>query len=72
MRELCSGQGPAEEEALSFGATLGLKVGLLFLRFDALGNDEVLEALSHVNYSAHDGRVIGIGTDLVDKGLVNL
>jgi hypothetical protein len=71
MGKLCGGQGPAEEEALSFCATLGLKVGPLFLRFNALGNHEVLEALSHVNYSAHDGRDIGIGSDLVDKGLVN-
>src|SRR5713226_3424043 len=71
MRKLCGCQGPAEEVALSFRATLGLKVGPLFLRFDALGNHEVLEALSHVNYGAHDGGVIGIGSDLVDKGLVN-
>jgi len=68
---LCSGQGSAEEVALSFCATLGLKVCPLFLSFDALGNHEVFEALSHVNYGAHDGRVIGIGTDLADKGLVN-
>jgi hypothetical protein len=72
MRKLCSGQGSAEEVALSFCATLRLKVCPLFLRFDALGTHEVLEALSHVNYGAHDGRVIGIGSDLVDKGLVNL
>src|SRR5580658_4010379 len=71
MRKLCSGQRSAEEVALSFCATLALKVGPLFLRFDALGNHEVFEALSHVNHSAHDGRVIGIGTDLADKGLVN-
>src|SRR5712692_1514631 len=71
MGKLCGAQGPAEEVALSFRATLGLKVGPLFLRFNALGNHEVLEALSHVNYGAHDGGVIGIGTDLVDKGLVN-
>src|SRR6266849_148054 len=71
MGKLCGAQGPAEEVALSFRATLGLKVGSLFLRFDALGNHEVLEALSHVNYGPHDGRVIGIGSDLLDKGLVN-
>src|SRR5580704_11358147 len=71
MRKLCSGQGSAEEVALSFCATLGLKVCPLFLSFDALGNHEVFEALSHVNHSPHDGRVIGIGTDLADKGLVN-
>jgi len=71
MGKLFGGQGPAEEVALSFCATLALKVGPLFLRFDALGNHEVLEALSHMDYGAHDGRVIGIGTDLVDKGLVN-
>src|SRR5882762_2096262 len=71
MRKLCGGQGSAEKVALSFRATLGLKVGPLFLRFDALGNHEVLQTLSHVNYGAHDGRVIGIGSDPVDKGLVN-
>src|SRR5258708_3553888 len=31
----------------------------------------MLEALSHVDDRAHDCRVIGIGSDLVDKGLVN-
>jgi hypothetical protein len=41
------------------------------LRLDALGDHEVLEALSHVNDGAYDSRVIGIGSDLVDKGLVN-
>src|SRR5437016_2358151 len=71
MGKLFGDQGPAEEVALSFCAKLGLKVCPLFLCFDALGNHEVLEALSHVNYSAHDGRVIGIGSNLVDKGLVN-
>jgi hypothetical protein len=50
---------------------LGLKVGPLFSRFDALGNHEMFEALCHVNYGADDRRVIGIGSDLVDKGLVN-
>src|SRR5437016_12754742 len=71
MRKLCGCQGPAEKVALSFRTELGLKVGPLFSRFDALGNHEVLEALSHVNYGAHDGGVIGIGSDLVDKGLVD-
>jgi hypothetical protein len=72
LGRLFGGQGLAEEVALSFCATLVLKVCSLFLRFNALGNHQVLEALSHVNYGAHDGRVIGIGSDLVDKGLVNL
>src|SRR5260370_104489 len=71
MGKLCRAQGSAEEVALSFRATLGLKVGPLFLRFDALGNHEVLETLSHMNYGAHDGGVVGIGSDLMDKGLVN-
>src|ERR1700674_2093279 len=71
MGKLGGGQGPAEEVALSFRTVLGLKVGPLFLRFDALSNHEMLEALSHVNYGAHDCRVIGIGTDLVDKRLIN-
>ena len=71
MGKLCGVQGPAEEVALPFRATLGLKIGSLFWRFDALGNHEVLEALSHVNYGAHDGGDFGIGSDLVDKGLVN-
>src|SRR3981081_2498203 len=71
MGKLCGSQGPAEEVALSFRATLGLKVGPLLLRLDTLGNHEVLEALSHVNYGAHDGGDFGIGSDLGDKGLVN-
>src|SRR6266849_1289702 len=72
MGELVGGQGPAEEVALSFRATQGLKVGPLQLRLAALGNYQVLEALSHVNDGAHDCGVIGIGSDLLDKGLVNL
>src|ERR1700693_5797890 len=71
MGESGCGKGRAEEVALSFRATLGLKICPLFSRFDALRNHEVLEALSHVNYGADDRRVIGIGSDLVDKGLVN-
>jgi len=34
-------------------------------------NHTVLEALSHVNYGAHDRSVIGIASDPSDKGLVN-
>jgi hypothetical protein len=49
----------------------GLEEGELFLRFDALGNHALLEVLAHINYGAHDGRVIGIGGYLADKGLVN-
>ena len=71
MRELGGGQGPAEKVALSFRTTLGLQVSSLFSRFDALSNHELLEALCHVNYGADDRRVVGIGADLVDKGLVN-
>ncbi len=71
VRKLGRGQGPAEEVALSFRTALGLQVCLLFSRFNALDNHELLEALSHVNDDAHDGRVIGIGSDLVDKGLLN-
>ena len=48
----------------------GLEEGELFLRFDALGNHALLEVLAHINYGAHDGRVIGIGGYLADKGLV--
>ncbi len=71
MGKLCGCQGPAEEVASSFRATLGLKVSPLFSRFDTFGNHEVLEALAHVNYGAHDGGNFGIGSDLVDKGLVD-
>src|ERR1700730_3079576 len=71
MGKVCGGQGPAEEVALSFGTVLGLKECELFLRFDALGNHAQLEGLAHVNYGAHDCRVIGIASDPVDKGLVN-
>ena len=71
MGKLCGGQGPAEEVALSFRAVMGLKECALFLRFDALGNHALLEVFAHINYGAHDRRVIGIGSDAVDKGLVN-
>src|ERR1700687_1370655 len=71
MGKLGGGQGPAEEVALSFRTVLGLKVGPLFLRFDALSNHKMLETFSHVNYGAHDRRVIEIGSHLADKGLVN-
>jgi hypothetical protein len=36
MRTLWSGQGPAEEVALSFRTVVGLKECELFLRFDIL------------------------------------
>src|ERR1700726_381692 len=48
-----------------------LKVGPLQLRLDALGDYDMLEALSHVNDGAHDCGVIGIGSDLAYKGAVN-
>ena len=53
--KLCSRQRPAEEVPLSFLTMAGLKVGPLFLRFDALGDHHVLEALSHANDRVHDG-----------------
>ena len=71
MGELGGGQGPAEEVALSFRAMLGLQKGPLLLGFDALGHHEVLEALPHANYRAHECLVTGIGSHLVDKGLVD-
>jgi hypothetical protein len=71
MGKLCGGQGPAEEVALPFSAVLDLKECQLFLRFDALGNHALLEVFAHINYGAHDWRVIGICSDPVDKGLVD-
>ena len=53
--KLCSRQRPAEEVPLSFLTMVGLKVRPLFLRFDALGDHNVLEALSHANDRVHDG-----------------
>jgi len=53
--KLCSGHRPAEEVSLSFLTMAGLKVGSLFLRFDTLGDHNVLEALSHANDRVHDG-----------------
>ena len=35
------------------------------------GNHALLEVLPHINYGAHDRRVIGIAGDVVDEGLVN-
>src|SRR6266851_1944858 len=71
MGKLCGGQGLAEEVALSFRTVVGPKECELFLRFDTLGNHALLEVFAHINYGAHDGRVIGIGSDPMDKGLVN-
>src|ERR1700676_4779440 len=71
MSKFRCGQGAAEEKALTFGTIMGLKEGELCLRFDALGNDALLEVLAHINNGAHDGRVIGIGGDLTNKGLIN-
>src|SRR5580704_9015220 len=71
MRKLCSGQGRAEEVALSFRTVLGLKECELFLRFDALGNHALLEVLAHINYGAHNWSVIGIARDTVDEGPVD-
>jgi hypothetical protein len=71
MGKLCGGQGLAEEVALSFRTVLGLKECELFRRFDAFGNRALLEVFAHINYGAHDGRVIEVGSDPVDKGLVD-
>src|ERR1700676_1290294 len=71
MGKLRGGQGPAEEVALSFCTVLGLKECELFVSFDALGNHALLEILAHINYGAHDWRVIGIASDAVDEGLVD-
>src|ERR1700732_5370443 len=71
MLKLSGGQRPAEEIALSFRTVVSLKECALLLRFDALGNHALLEVLAHVNYGAHNGRAIGIGSDPLDKGLVN-
>src|SRR3977135_36590 len=71
MGKLCSSQRPAEEVALPFRTVVGLKECELFLSFDTLGNHALLEVFAHINYGAHDGRVLRIGSDPVDKGLVN-
>src|ERR1700688_958732 len=72
VRELVGGHGPAEEVALSLRAAPGSQEGELFLGFDALGNDTLLEVLTHINDGADDGRIVRVAGDLVDKGLVNL
>jgi len=68
---LRGGQRPAEEIALSFRTAMRLKECELPLRFSTLGNHALLEVLPHINYGAHDRRVIGIADDVVDEGLVN-
>ncbi len=55
------GQRPAEEIAWSFRTALGQKECELPLRFNTLGNHALLEVLPHINYGAHDRRIIGIG-----------
>jgi hypothetical protein len=72
MGKLRGGQGPAEEVALPFRTVVGLKECELFLSFDTLGNHALLEVFAHVNYGAHDGRVIGIGSDPVDIVVLNI
>src|ERR1700729_928930 len=72
MGEVAGAQRRTEEGALSFRAVLGTKKGELFLCFDALSDHELFEVLAHINYGAHDRRVIRIAGDLLDKGLVNL
>src|ERR1022692_2701163 len=71
MGKFRGAHGLAEQVALSFLTVLGLKECELFLRFDALGNHALLEVLAHIEYGAHDWRVIGIARDPVDEGLVN-
>src|ERR1700676_531278 len=71
MGELDGGHRPAEEVALALPTVQGLQVDPLFRRFDTLGHYDVVEALAHVNDGAHDFRVVGIGGDLADKGLVD-
>jgi hypothetical protein len=72
LGELCGGQRPAEEAALSFRTVPGPKEGELFRRFDALGNHPLLEVLAHINYGGDNGRIIRVARNLLDKGLVNL
>src|ERR1700686_1590958 len=72
LSELGSGHGAAEEVTLTLGTAAGLKESELFLRFDALGDDALIEVLSHVDDGADDGRIVGVAGDLVNKGLVNL
>src|SRR5450631_1777427 len=71
MSKFGCGQGTTEEIALTFGTMASLKESEFRLRFDALGNDALLEVLAQINYGAHDGRVTGIGGNLADKGLIN-
>src|ERR1700675_1560059 len=71
MRKFGCGQRWAEEEALSFRAAVGPKVGPLLLRFYALGNHDMLETLAHINYGADHRGFVGVGTDLIHKRLIN-
>src|ERR1700683_571002 len=71
MGNLCGGNGLAEEVALSFHTVPGLEECELLLCFDALGNHALFKVLAHINYGADDWRVVGIGGNPVDKGLVN-
>jgi len=62
--KLCGGQTPAEEVALSFQTVVGLKERELFLSFDTLCNHALFKVFAHINYGAHDGRVIEIGGEV--------
>ena len=46
MGKLCGGQGPTEEVALPFRTVVDLKECELFLRFDTLCNQPLLEVKS--------------------------
>jgi hypothetical protein len=72
MSQFVCGQRSAEKIALSFGTMTVLEEGKLCLRFDTLGNDALLELPAHVDDCAHDGRIIRLGGDLIDKRPVNL
>jgi hypothetical protein len=67
LGELCGVYWAAEEVALSFGALLGLKKCSLVLGFDALGDHQMFEALSHANDSSYNLRVIAACGDLLDE-----
>ena len=72
LSKLGGGHGATEEVTLTFGTAVGLKESELFLRFDALGDDALIEVLAHVNDGADDGRIAVVAGDLMYKGLVNL
>src|SRR5579859_4723236 len=62
----------AEEETLSFAASLTPQKIELRARFHTFGDDALPEALTDANHGADDGAITSIRGDLLHEGTVHL